>query len=147
MERCSHVARSGVVLATTPHVRTRREVGGDSDTWARAVSSSGKEGAATVAWPSWAGPGGSGGGKGETERASGRGKLGQRRELGQQGNGQQARNEAVKEKSISFSFSKQIFQFQFKFQFSLKFLINTKHSRNNMQRHECTYMLLLYDKF
>ena len=54
-----------------------------------------------------------------------------------------------KRKNFPFSFSKQIFQkhFKFKFQFSLKFLINTKHSQNNMQRHECTYMLLFYDKF
>jgi len=44
-----------------------------------------------------------------------------------------------KRKNFPFSFSKQIFQkhFKFKFQFSLKFLINTKHSQNNMQQHVC----------
>jgi len=50
------------------------------------------------------------------------------------------KTEKGEEKEFSFfSFSKQIFQkhFKFKFQFSLKFLINTKHSQNNMQQHVC----------
>ena len=66
-----------------------------------------------------------------------------RREKGQQA---QMKKEGKKGRAFFFFFSIN-FPIPFLIPILFEILIDTKHSQNNMQRHECTYMLLLYDKF
>ena len=106
-----------------------------------AAVEAGSAAVAVISPPEWAGPG----------RKTGKEKGGARAGgcwAGAEGKRPAGRNEEGRKKMKKpFSFFSINFPIPFLIPILFEILIDTKHSQNNMQRHECTYMLLLYDKF